>query len=97
MIDNNHDNDLHRCMEAQEQTFKAQQAVWDNIQQMLAQLLNNRNNDDTTSSNHNEEENDDMELPNTEKSKGTSDADVIKGIKAYIASLAQKDELKKYG
>ena len=36
VADNNHDNDLHRHMEAQEQTSKAQQATLDNIQQMLA-------------------------------------------------------------
>ena len=52
MADNNYDNDLHRRMEAQEQTSKAQQVILDNIQQMLAQLLNNQNNDETTSSNH---------------------------------------------
>jgi len=82
MADNNHDNGLHRCMEAQEQTFKAHQATLDNIQQMLAQLLNNRNNDETTSSNHDEEENADTEPPKTKKSKGSSaiDADVIKCI-----------------
>jgi len=32
-------------MEAQEKTFKAQQEALDNIQQMLAQLLNNWDND----------------------------------------------------
>jgi len=32
MADNNHDEDLHRRMEAQEQTFKTQQAALDNIQ-----------------------------------------------------------------
>ena len=97
MTDNNHDNDLHRHMEAQEQTFKAQQATLDNIQQMLAQLLNNRNNDETIGSNHDEKENTDTEPPKTEKSKGSSaiDADVIKGIQAQIASLTQRDELKK--
>ena len=50
MADNNHDKDLYQHMEAQEQTFKAQQTALDNIQQILAQLLNNRNNDDTTGS-----------------------------------------------
>ena len=35
MANNNHDNDLHRHMEAQEQTFKAQQVTLDNIQKML--------------------------------------------------------------
>ena len=36
MADNNHDNDLHWRIEAQEQTFKAQQVTLDNIQQILA-------------------------------------------------------------
>ena len=31
MVDNNHDNDLHQRIEAQEQSFKAQQAALDNI------------------------------------------------------------------
>ena len=99
MADNNHDNDLHRHMEAQEQTSKAQQAILDNIQQMLMQLLNNRSNDETTDSNHDEEENADTEPPKTEKLKGSStiDADVIEGIQAQIASLTQRDELKKIG
>ena len=50
MADNDNE-DLRRCLEAQEQTSKTQQEVLDNIQQMLAQLLNNRNNNDT-GSNH---------------------------------------------
>ena len=64
---------------------------------MLAQLLTNQNNN-VTRSNHNEEHNDD-EWPNTEKSKGSSsiDDEVIKGIQAQIAFLAQRDELKKVG
>jgi len=37
----NNDDDLHRQMEAQEQTFRAQQEALDNIQQMFAQLLTN--------------------------------------------------------
>jgi len=66
---------------------------------MLAQFLNNRNNDNTTGSNHDEGENLNNEPPKTEKSKEsfTIDADVIKGIQAHIASLAQRDELKKVG
>jgi len=40
MADNGND-DLHRRLEAQEQTSKTQQEALDNIQQMLAQLLNN--------------------------------------------------------
>jgi len=65
---------------------------------MLAQLLTNRNNNDT-GSNHNEEEYNDDEQPKTEKSKESSsmDAEVLKGIQAQIASLAQRDELKKVG
>ena len=46
MADNGND-DLRRRVEAQEQTSKTQQEALDNIQQMLAQLLNNRNNNDT--------------------------------------------------
>ena len=61
------------------------------------QLLNNQNNDDTTGSNYDEEEHANTEPPKTEKSKQNSiiDVDVIKGIQAQIASLAQRDELKK--
>ena len=82
-------------MEAQEQTFRAQQEALDNIQQMLAQLLTNRNNNDT-GSNHNEEERNDDERPKTEKSKESFsiDVEVIKGTRVQIASLAQRDELK---
>jgi len=61
MADNNRDDDLCRCIEAQEQTSRAQQATLENIQQMLAQFLNNQNNDNTTCSNHEEEENPDNE------------------------------------
>ena len=65
-------------------------------QRMLTQLLKNQNNNNTTG---NEEENLDNEPPKSEQSKeGSSvDADVIKGIQAQIALLAQKDELKKVG
>ena len=65
---------------------------------MLAPLLNNWNNNDT-GSNHDEEEHLSNEQPRTEKSKeGSSlDAEVLKGIQAQIASLAQRDELKKVG
>ena len=65
---------------------------------MLDQLLTNRNNNDT-GSNHNEEEHNDDEQPKAEKSKESSsmDAEVLKGIQAQIASLAQRDELKKVG
>ena len=52
MADNNHDDDLRRCMKAQGQTFRAQQAALENIQQMLVQFLNNQNDDNTTISNH---------------------------------------------
>jgi len=63
---------------------------------MLAQLLTNRNNYNTTGSNH-ENENINNEPPKTEHSKeGSSiDVEVIKGIEAQIASLAQRDGLKK--
>jgi len=65
---------------------------------MLAQLLTNRNTNDT-SNNHNDEEHNDDERPKTEKSKESSsiDVEVIKGIQAQIASLAQRNELKKVG
>ena len=59
MADDGND-DLHRQLEAHEQTSKTQQEALDNIQQMLAQLLTNRNNNDT-GSNHNEEEHNDEE------------------------------------
>jgi len=97
MTDNGND-DLHRRLEAKEQTSKAQKEALDNIQQMLAQLLTNRNNNDT-GSNHNEEEHNDEEKPKTEKSKESSSMndEVLKGIQAQIASLTQRDELKKVG
>ena len=97
MADNGN-NDLRRRLEAQEQTCKAQQEALNNIQQMLTQLLTNWNYNDARS-NHNEEEHNNYEQPKTEKSKGSSsiDAEVLKGIQAQIASLAQRDELKKAG
>ena len=66
---------------------------------MLAQLLNNRNNDDNTDSNHDDEKNLNNEPLKAERSKeGSSiDVEVIKDIQAQIASLAQRDELKKVG
>ena len=95
MVDNN-DEDLCRWMEAQEQTFRAQQEALDNIQQILAQLLVNRNTNDT-GSNLDEEENNKDECLKIEKSKESSliDVEVIKGIQAQVASLTQRDELKK--
>jgi len=65
---------------------------------MLAQLLTNRNNNDT-GSNQNEEEHHNDEQPKTEKSKESSSMDVedLKDIQAHIASLSQRDELKKVG
>ena len=86
-------------MEAQKPTSKTQQEALDNIQQMLAQLLTNWNNDNTTGSNHKNEENNNNEPPKIDHSKeGSSfDAKVIKGIQAQIASLTQRDELKKVG
>ena len=97
MADNGND-DLRRWLEAQEQTSKSQQEALDNIQQMLAQLLTNQNNNDT-GSNHDEAEYHSDEQPKTEKLKESSsiDAEVLKGIQAQIASLAQRDELKKVG
>ena len=97
MANNNHDNDLYRRMEAQEQTSKAQQAALDNVQQMLVQLLNNQNNDETTGSNHDEEQNPDTEPPKTEKSKESFalDADVIKGIQTQIASWLREMNWRK--
>jgi len=95
MADNNND-DLRRWMEAQEQTSRAQQEALNNNQQMLAQLLVNWNTKDTCS-NHDEEEYNNDEHPKTEMLKKSSliDAEVIKDIQAQIASLAQRDELKK--
>ena len=84
-------------MKAQEQTFRTQQGALDNIQRMLAQLLTNQNNE-TTSGNHNrEEKNLSKDTSEGEHSNETSsiDAEVIKGIEAQIASLTQRDELKK--
>ena len=65
---------------------------------MLAQLLSNRNDNDARS-NHDEEEHFSNDQPKTERSKeGSSlDAEVLKGLQAQIASLAQRDELKKVG
>ena len=65
---------------------------------MLAQLLTNRNNNNA-GSNHNEDEHREDEQPKIEKSRVDSsiDVEVLKGIQAQIASLAQKDELKKAG
>ena len=61
-------------------------------------VFNNWNNNDTGSS-HDEEEHLSNDQPKTEKSKeGSSlDAEVLKGLQAQIASLAQRDELKKVG
>jgi len=65
---------------------------------MLAQLLTNRNNNDT-GSNHNEEEHHNDEQPKTERSKESfsMDAEVLSGIQAQIASLTQREKLKKVG
>jgi len=95
MADNGND-ELRRRLETQEQNSKTQQEALDNIQQMLAQLLIYWNKNDTRS-NHDEEEHHRHEQPKTEKSKESSsmDAEVLKGIQAHIASLTQRDELKK--
>ena len=60
-------------------------------------MINQNTND--TGSNHKEEEHNNDKHPKTEKSNKSSsiDTEVIKGIKAQIASLTQKDELKKAG
>ena len=65
---------------------------------MLAQFLTNQNNNDT-GSNHNEKEYNNDKRSKTEKSKVSSSVniEVIKGIQAHIASLAQRDDLKKVG
>ena len=65
---------------------------------MLAHLLVNRHTNDT-GSNRDEEEHNNNEHPKIEKSKESSsiDAEVIKGIQAQIASLTQRDKLKKVG
>jgi len=60
MADSN-DDDLHQRMEAQEQSFRAQQEALDNIQQMLTQLLTDWNTNDT-GSNHNDEEHNDKDV-----------------------------------
>jgi len=88
---------LFRRMEAHEQTSRAQQEALENIQHMLARLLTSWNNNTTTGSNHDEEKNLNNEHPKTEKSKESSSigVDVIKGIQSQIASLPQRDELKK--
>jgi len=85
-------------MEAQEQTSRAQQEALDNTQHMLAQLLANWNTNDT-GSNYSEKKHNDDERPKAEKSKESSsiDVEIIKGIQAQIASLAQRDELKEGG
>jgi len=82
MADNN-DYDLRRQMEAQGQTFRAQQEALSNIKQMRAQPLTNRNTNDTCSNCNSEEHNDDEGLK-TEKLKEIFkiDAEIIKGIQA---------------
>ena len=63
---------------------------------MIAKLLTNWNNNNI-GSNHNEGEHHDDEQPKTENSNESSsiDAEVLKDIQAQIASLTQRDELKK--
>ena len=65
----------------------------------FAQFLNDWNNDNTTASNRDEDDNLNNKHPKIEKSKGSSsiDVDIIKVIQAQIASLTQRDELKKVG
>ena len=64
---------------------------------MLTQLLTNRNNDDIIGNNHEEEGNNNNEPPKTEKSKESSSIDADQRHPRSIASLAQRDELKKVG
>jgi len=57
MADNNNDDDLCHCIEAQEQTSRAHQEALDDIQCMLTQLLTDRNNKKNSDNNEREEEN----------------------------------------
>jgi len=76
------------------QISRTQQETLDNIQRMLTQLLTNRNNEENSENHDWKEENKTLEDSNIKESSSI-DAEVIKGIQAQIASLAQWDELKK--
>ena len=62
MADNNNNDDLCCHMETYEQTFRTQQKALNNIQHMLAQLLNNQNNDETGDQNNDETGNQNNDL-----------------------------------
>ena len=104
MADGN-DADLRRHIDAQEQTTRTQQEALDNIQCLLEQLLINQNtsanHEGISGSNHQKEKNPNEDAPNDEqlhpKETSSIDVEVIKGIEAQIASLAQWNELKKEG
>ena len=65
---------------------------------MLAQLLIDRNTNDTGSNHNDEKHNDDERLKNKKSKESSSiDTEIIKGIQAHIASLTQRDKLKKVG
>ena len=98
MIDNDNEADLCHRMEAQKQTSEAQQEALKNFQRMLTQLMIDQNNEENSDNNEWEEENKTPENKNTkESSLSLINAEVIKGIRAQVASLAQRDELKKVG
>ena len=95
MVDNNNDNDLRRHMEAQEQASRTQQEALDNIQCMLSQPMKKQNDEDD-SYNRDGEENRKEEEEHTKRSSSI-DVEVIKGIQTQTPSLAQQDELRKWG
>jgi len=95
---NNNDDDLRHHMLAQEQAFRAQQDALDSIQCMFSWLMTYQNNKENFDNSEREEENRTPENKNTKESSSSPiDAEVIKGIQAQIASLTQRDELKKVG
>ena len=107
---NNDGNDmnLHRRMQAQEEAIKNEQIAFDSIRRLLGQILTRQSNNYRSSNNcndddHNhhsdEEENHNDEQPPLPPPSGVSsvDAKIIKSIQAQLASLTQRDELKKVG
>ena len=65
---------------------------------MLTQLMTDQNNEKNSDNNEREEENRTSENKNAKESSSSSiNIEIIKGIQAQIASLAQRDELKKVG
>jgi len=98
MVDNDNKADFRRCMEDQEQSSKTQQEALENIQHMLIQLMTDRNYEENFDNKEWEEENRTPENKNAKESSSSSiDAEVTKRIQTQIASLAQRDELKKVG